>query len=1408
MAQYVGKFNVTNQLGQVVTYAMMSGLSHNDYSPVVEALARTIELNGLQKPKLLFLDTEADEELWLQHFPHLSAHLNPPPAHLISDLPLFEINSDEILIVLNWEAAVDLIPEMLRKLRQAGFGGLDAEWPVKIGQKGKPATIGHVALIQIWIPEDRVYLFPVAIWTKFPASFREFLADSGWKKAGIGIQADAKRINLDHSCNIKESDCVDLTALAILKGYARKQVSSLTLVVETTLRRHLEKPSSIRVSEIWDKKATYSNKGSKPVLYAAADAKASGLVMKFLVDLPNANTLLSDSVEHRVVGTEVDILASVDGKMQPVAQGTVTKLRPTNQAKDVKAGANKAFLTNDRCLVSVKRFMPNARLPLLYTPRLLPSGSGKGGTRKEAYNELLVGDAIVVDFKNLQVSRAPIDFTGSAEPASDPGRPTKESAPNREAPKHACCAGSRCRTPHVPVPSRADVQICFGCKKKVHGSCAIASMVDKDGNKDGNKDKPPIMWWHCPDCYSKIDAFTEVSFEELVKDYEKVYSRIKIDLWHVMDRIKVPRHHAFALEFYRSLRDAFLIYNKDDWDKVNKVLREKMGVSLEQVLKADPRWVHLYVRRFAPPPAILVPRLLEVRAEYSKPNKVDPATGKPLLDKDALAAFDRVIELAKKGKCSDNPNVPLYFEMSTNWLGLTKLRCVRGTNFTEGGRHRKENQTDASWNVGVRYADLLDLETTYVANLEAEMRNKGGIPDLGHRKYYFNDIINALSEQALGRRSFPWYRGCLGFLDTGARFGIQPIVVPDGFPTEVLTRAASKALVKSKGLSEDMAYLAFKQRSEIPYRPPTSEEEMGQIKRLARDPAYLRVVRNKTVPDAAKIALHIVMQSAFLSDGTTKNPYAPNGKTIFRITPGQVESHIAGAHKSARNRDAARRGQEAELDSLTNFLLSARHNLMPDTVKRLERLEAVVGGGEGAPPLLEDLYEETPDLDDDYSLAIEAERASRSQAPHTLTRSSELDADEDGEIAGKRRRREPAPAVSEECVDGGVVDLASGGDGKRSATKATPMDVDPAPDDRGVLPSANTAPSAASSETLAPIAGQGTTAAAGLGFMSLNGLPPSATLPRATIRISTQRCATCQQPRCHGATGGLCWSAGSEQVANGSGGLARPKKHRPRQCKTCFLPDCFGWRKGHTCLTPVDERDVSLDYRSWSNRRDQNVRKLRAKTEDTDSQPPSTANASGSSNNEPAAPLLDPDVDIRNVPRVEEIDYQQEAAAHLVRDEPAGKETYRDFGSLFGPENNGANSCYVDSALSLFVFWVASQRTGDPILDRTRILEKLSFHPPLHDLLFPLFFKSEWDSNRQFAAEDVERIRDEFLKLLFAEDATLFVPGRMAAAGESDRREDGSVLNVCPLSTADAVKIVLKPKPSNEDLAQALPGLR
>jgi hypothetical protein len=101
---------------------------------------------------------------------------------------------------------------------------------------------------------------------------------------------------------------------------------------------------------------------------------------------------------------------------------------------------------------------------------------------------------------------------------------------------------------------------------------------------------------------------------------------------------------------------------------------------------------------------------------------------------------------------------------------------------------------------------------------------------------------------------------------------------------------------------------------------------------------------------------------------------------------------------------------------------------------------------------------------------------------------------------------------------------------------------------------------------------------------------------------------------------------------------------------------------------------------------------------------------------------LDPDVDIRNVPRVEEIDYQQEAAAHLVRDEPAGKETYRDFGSLFGPENNGANSCCVDSALSLFVFWVASQRTGDPILDRTRILEKLSFHPPLHDLVFPLFF--------------------------------------------------------------------------------------
>lgn len=62
---------------------------------------------------------------------------------------------------------------------------------------------------------------------------------------------------------------------------------------------------------------------------------------------------------------------------------------------------------------------------------------------------------------------------------------------------------------------------------------------------------------------------------------------------------------------------------------------------------------------------------------------MDAKTGQVLLSPAAMKAVELVREHIRHGCFSDPVGVPLYFERGKTSTGLTRFRCVRGTNSTE-----------------------------------------------------------------------------------------------------------------------------------------------------------------------------------------------------------------------------------------------------------------------------------------------------------------------------------------------------------------------------------------------------------------------------------------------------------------------------------------------------------------------------------------------------------------------------------------------------------------------------------------------------------------------------------------------------------------------------------------------------
>ena len=136
------------------------------------------------------------------------------------------------------------------------------------------------------------------------------------------------------------------------------------------------------------------------------------------------------------------------------------------------------------------------------------------------------------------------------------------------------------------------------------------------------------------------------------------------DIFHFVDRFKLPMHNEYKALFFRSLRAAIFIMNKSDVDEVEEVLATKPGTSWEKKMAFDFGYIASRVRRQVPPPEVLYHRM-SVVFDFFK-DKIDSQTNVILFNNKNKKKFQNMLEMVKNGYASDPPNLAMYITKTDN----------------------------------------------------------------------------------------------------------------------------------------------------------------------------------------------------------------------------------------------------------------------------------------------------------------------------------------------------------------------------------------------------------------------------------------------------------------------------------------------------------------------------------------------------------------------------------------------------------------------------------------------------------------------------------------------------------------------------------------------------------------------
>ena len=467
------------------------------------------------------------------------------------------------------------------------------------------------------------------------------------KKVGVRVKSDLDNLARESENSIKKPfvGAVDLATLAKERLISRHTQMGLSDLCALILKKNLQKNVPERVSSLWSQEILTDAQRQ----YAALDAYTALAIYNTITRSPPPQILPIQIPDN------MQVILYPSDLSNPIAHGHIwgTGGEQGTKYDDIKITKTRAIIVVDSVLV------PGAVVGLYKPARLL---SSFGSTPFH----------LVCNRSHLRTSSedylSPTIQPIATEPIEENYRPITDLQESSSS-----------------LPSSDQT--------------TIRGLLSEPSS--GNTVETPSVELAAQDTASYQQC--EIIQHEVAEEIPKILrSRVLKDVWHVLDMLYISRQHGAGRAFAIAMRDAVLIPDPEDKKQLElwaSTLTPPQ--SWKELTLTRPKWVWQRCKRTIPPPEQLLEAVSAVFKTYG--SLKDATTGLPLFNAAAWKTSKNILQLIRLGHVSDPPGIPLYYSLRTDQHGLTVYRCIRGTNFVEGGVHRHMRDMLPSSGASVRH---------------------------------------------------------------------------------------------------------------------------------------------------------------------------------------------------------------------------------------------------------------------------------------------------------------------------------------------------------------------------------------------------------------------------------------------------------------------------------------------------------------------------------------------------------------------------------------------------------------------------------------------------------------------------------------------------------------------------------
>ena len=780
-------YSLVNEHSEVIAVVLTQSKSLEDIRGMLTGVAKRMVALGLPKNNisLFYTDNPAAEKTFLHSiFEGLQFNTSEqarlpvfslPVGHTVLAIPAPGTTANANKIVCDVNNGVRQMNNELEAIAAEGktpFVGLDSEWTVL--SRSRHGQQVNTEVLQL-STETMTLVIQVSR-SGIPHELKRLLSNPRVLKVGRSISADVKRLQKKWPdlvvVNIK-----DVAAYGKELGLVARANISLKDMCEELLHVTLDKTEQVGQ---WG-----GNLSGEQIMYAAKDAHACWSLYTTMLNCGSRFVNAGDLTD----GAQANVMDATG--TDRVATATISSLQP---AAGRRASAHKRPVRVN----FVKVLVPSYVLPLSQTAEPTTLGmlwhEAEQGGRPASF---------LVQCRHLRDANHPMELHDARR---------QETRPR--------------------VPSLATGDGVFDAREEVSLDRAnLQALVSAGGTDTWDDDEAGALEGEEDDMLGTLEEDDDIVEQDVEMtdptDWER--SGVKADPMHVMDRILrllSKKHGALGL-FSRRLSQSIMLSNLKDALAAKVVAAKKWpDTPWAEVLFRRSRWLNKRVRRFIPPPDVLVDRLNAVFAEFQ--GVVDATTGSPLFTPQAVKAFKAVLKLAESGAVSDRPGMPLYVVLARDQDELPLWLCSRGTNMNEGGVHQKLVKNFLSMKgASPELVQFALLECVHRSNVRAAARTRGA-PFPGHYDTWLVDEVCKLEEELYGRRiSFPTWQCADDYSLPEFCCGVMPMETSElsklGLP---VGEQLQMALTVVPRISLQKRWLAREMRSQVPLLPVHTIEDI------------------------------------------------------------------------------------------------------------------------------------------------------------------------------------------------------------------------------------------------------------------------------------------------------------------------------------------------------------------------------------------------------------------------------------------------------------------------------------------------------------------------------------------------------------------------------------------------------